>query len=307
MILTVVSLALLITVGLAGTNSNNKGLSNLYIFRANTSEANLNATLTNSSSLAYTDPSARNSDGTIEFQQFYSVYLWNYCAGSGNSTTNSTIALPKNTTSHINFCSPRRNQFWFDPQAVWGLDNDTASDLLGEDLEHYYKSYAKAAKWIAALFYLAVVATACEILVGFSAIFSRWGSVATTIISGLSSVFILAFALLFTGLYTGLAAAFNAALKPYITASVGGSMLAVIWVSVIFSIGSSFFWLISSCCCSGRNNDRHNYDGGKAMDVGGKQHIYERVEGPYGQQQGVPLNHIGARPNSYEPFRHGRL
>ena len=58
--------------------------------------------------------------------------------------------------------------------------------LFPKQLQDGLNAYQTAAKWMFIAYIVAVSVTALELLVGMLAIFSRWGSLVTTIISVVS-------------------------------------------------------------------------------------------------------------------------
>jgi hypothetical protein len=66
---------------------------------------------------------------------------------------------------------------------VWGLKNTSAQNVLGDNFNKGMNAYAKAAGWMNWAFVITLVLTAVEFVVGFFAIFSRWGSLVTTVVS----------------------------------------------------------------------------------------------------------------------------
>ena len=317
MVLTLISLGLLITVSLGGTNKSNDTLNKLYFFRANTSDFNATNEDFTDKALELLTQNNATSVNTTTVYDFYHVSLWNYCAGN---FTNST-ASKDNTNDDVTFCSKHTNEFWFNPVEVWGLNQSVADQLFGKALNDGLKAYRAVAKWMFISYLVAIIATIVEVLVGFLALFSRWGSLATTIVSSVSSFFLLAFALTATILYATLTGTFNTALKKYnIHASVGHNIFVILWLAVAFSLASGLFWLFSSCCCSGRSDKIKGY-GDNASRKGVKAertpYTYERVESPFlGQtgnagpapayHQNVPMDNMGHKATSYEPFRHGQ-
>ncbi|KAI4250197.1 MAG: hypothetical protein L6R40_000369 [Gallowayella cf. fulva] len=307
MSLTIASLVCLIIVGLGGTNKNNSSLNDLYFFRANTTDINVTPNDVNIPKNPLTDAILNQTVDTaknaLDIKDFYHVSLWNYCAGDFD-----------NGKDKVTYCSPRKNQFWFNPVEVWGLNNTGVDKLFSKELRAGLDAYQKAAKWMFIAYVVAVVATIVEIFVGIFALFSRLGSLATTIVSTVSSFFLIAFALTATILYATLMGSFNNAVKKYnIHGSLGHNMFVVLWLAVAFSFGAGLFWLISSCCCSGRSN-RIKYG-----DESGRKGKYERVDSPYGHREGpahfqsgpgyqaphhgVPLDNVGSKPTAYEPYR----
>lgn len=107
-----------------------------------------------------------------ELKGFYQVGLWSYCEGE-----------KKDGVEKITYCSSSKTQFWFDPIEVWGLKNTSVQNVLGDDLQKGLNTYKKVAGWMNWAFIIATILTAAEFVVGFFAIFSRWGSLVTTILS----------------------------------------------------------------------------------------------------------------------------
>lgn len=114
----------------------------------------------------------------LHLQDFYAVSLWNYC--SGNYT---------NHQWHYTFCSPRQSEYWFNPVEVWGLNNTGVENLFPKELQDGLKVYQTVSKWMFIAYAVAFFTTITEVVVGVTAIFSRWGSFATTIISSVSFLF----------------------------------------------------------------------------------------------------------------------
>ncbi|MCJ1406813.1 hypothetical protein MMC19_000883 [Ptychographa xylographoides] len=304
MVLTIASLIFQIMVGLGGTNANNSYLSNIYFLQANTTAAAHNSSLINMPANNQTDPLDKTASGKIIFENFYAIGLWGYCAGSGANTTSSVLAVGQSTARSVDFCTAKQLHFAFDPATVWGLNSTMANNLFDKDLQNTLTWYAQtASKWISTLYIIAVVATAVEILIGIGGLFSRLGSLFTTLASVVTSIFLWSFAILATATYVGLGGAFNVALKQYgITFYIGTTMFIYMWLAVACSLVSGIFWAFSCCCCSGRSREpAYN----KAAMAERTPYTYERVDGPYAQNHAAPLNNVGGRPTAYEPFRHG--
>jgi SUR7/PalI family len=94
------------------------------------------------------------------------VYLWNYCSWNGNDK--------------YSFCSPRKSEFWFNPVEVWGLNGTGAENLFPKELKDGLDTYKDVSKYMFIVYVIALVATIVELLIGVSAMFSRWGSFVTT-------------------------------------------------------------------------------------------------------------------------------
>jgi len=302
--LTIASLVCLLLVFMGGLNKNDSNLSSLWFFKADTSGfvSNPNFDVVPGTNIDNALLQAfRTSASSNKLQDFYTVSLWNYCSGDKNGDS-----------EKITYCSPRKANFWFNPEEVWGLNNTAAQNLFPKKLQDGLDVYEKVAKWMFVAYTLAFWITVGEIVVGIFAIFSRWGSFVTTIVSTASTVMVIAASATATALYGTLTATFNTVLKPYnIKAHLGNRMLGITWLAVAFSVGAGLFWLFSTCCCSGESKKR--------VKVEKTPYTYERVASPYmgandagHHDHGVPLQAMNRQSQghtgAYEPFRHdGRV
>jgi hypothetical protein len=236
----------------------------------------------------------RGKADSKELKDFYQVGLFSYCEGDTDEKTGA---------NKITYCSARKFQFYFDPLKVWGMNGTSLQAALGDKYDDGMNVYKKVAGWMNWAFVIVIVLTPVEFIVGFFAIFSRWGSFVTTIISTAQTIFAIAAATTATATYGTLTGVFKTALDPYnIDIDMGSQMLSTLWLGVAFSIGSGFFWLISVCCCSGKSSH-------KKMVVEKTPYTYERVASPaFGGQQGHqmqqwPSNNKQTSQTAYEPFR----
>ncbi|KAJ9661110.1 hypothetical protein H2201_006661 [Coniosporium apollinis] len=311
MALTIASLVCLVMVFMGGLNKSSPTLSSLYFFKADTSAFTANPSIVDVPGTDIDDKlvqAFKNSAAGASMSDFYTIHLWNYCSGKKDASTGAET---------IEFCSPRQASYWFNPVEVWKLDGAAAGadvkldDYIPGDLKKGLDTYAKVVKWMFALYVIALCATAAEIVIGILAIFSRWGSFVTTILSTATTLLTLAAAALATGIYVTLATTFSTVLKPYnINASVGRRMMLATWLAAVFSLAAGVFWLLSTCCGSGKG-DRKDSKGKRGGQVEKAPYTYERVMGARGGEQaerGVPLRELragkGDRGRAYEPFRH---
>lgn len=233
---------------------------------------------------------------TGEIKDFYKVGIWNYCEGDINDKNEETVT----------FCSKRENYFWWNPQEVWKFESaDAKAKVFDEELKKGLDAYRRVSRWMFVSFMITFFLTIAEFVVGFTAIFSRWGSFVTTIVSTAQSLFFFSAAVTATAMYASLVAVFESVLKPFkIKASMSKNMLAVLWLGVAFALASGFFWLISTCCCSGRSDK-------KKVVVEKTPYTYERVASPYMGASGnaYPPHDMpaaaghGTSGSAYEPFR----
>ena len=105
-------------------------------------------------------------------KDFYSIYMWNYCA--------SDTILPND----FSFCSKAKADWSFDLIKVWNLNGTGMEYAFPKELTDGLKVFEHVSKWMYYAYLFATIATVLELMVGISAIFSRWGSFATTIFSG---------------------------------------------------------------------------------------------------------------------------
>lgn len=113
---------------------------------------------------------------TLDLKDFYTVSLWNYCEG-----------VIKDNSPHVDSCSKPRAQYWFDPVQVWGLDTTGTENAIPKNLRTALSTYKTVTKWMFIAYVIAFVATCVELILGFLAIFSRWGSFVTTLAAGVCS------------------------------------------------------------------------------------------------------------------------
>ncbi|KAF2271111.1 hypothetical protein CC78DRAFT_11796 [Lojkania enalia] len=301
MALSIASLVCLILVFSGQLNKNMSLQNDLYFFKADTSEFTENPDLGAIDDLADKVDidndilnALQNAASAKDLMDFYKVGLWNYCEGETDDKDKETVTR----------CSERKANYWFNPIDEWDLEGTAVQKIFSDkDFKDGLDAYKKVSKWMFTAYIIALCLTIAEIIVGIFAIFSRWGSLATTIVSSAQTVFIMAAAITSTALYASLVAIFESFFKPYnIKASLGSKMLAVLWLGVAFSIASGFFWLISVCCCSGKSPH-------KKVVVEKTPYTYERVASPYLGASGnnnahnAPAAGHSTSGSAYEPYR----
>ena len=304
MVLTMATLCFLAVVGLGQTNARNDYLSNLYFGRFNMTNVTADPDFSQNPINQYTDLLDRTPDGKIIIQNFYTIGLWNYCAGAGANTTKSILAVGQTSAQSVNFCSGRQLQWGFDPSITWGMPQQTQIEVFGDDFNNWMQNtYLSTSRmWISTLYIVAVTFTALQILVGIGGLFSRLGSVFTTIFSLFTTSFNFAFALYTTLTYIRMSTFDSTFSNAGIAFQLGGTVFIYVWFAWASSFVGGLFWAFSSCCCSGRPRGE---DKGKQPQMGEyNPYTYERVtETPFGTTQTVVAN----RPASYDTgFRHGQ-
>lgn len=189
------SLVCIILVFLGGWNAHNTTLGNFYFLKVCSSTAGYSKTVTDRTSQADLTKFTVNNTGldlvpgtnldndvlnrvlnqakaAANVKDFYTIYLWNYCSWDGSDK--------------YSFCSKREAYFAFDPVEVWGLEKTGVENAFPKQLQDGLKAYKAVSKWMFIAYLVALVATIVELVVGISALFSRWGSFCTTFVSTVS-------------------------------------------------------------------------------------------------------------------------
>jgi succinate dehydrogenase/fumarate reductase cytochrome b subunit len=236
---------------------------------------------------------------SLGMQDYYTIYLRSYCGWNGDDT-------------YAN-CTDPKSYFWFNPIKVWGLNSTgtPVNEYLPKRFIDGLDTYHAASKAMFILYAAALAATCATLVVGISAIFSRWGSFFTTFFAEAACILFVGASIVASTIIFVLRTVLNRELKDDygIKTSVGGRSMALTWIGTAFAVGAGFFWLLSVCCCSGRSP--YNSGGKEARRTRAEKtpYTYERVGSPYlGPREGqsVPLQNFGGgdqRGSAYEPFR----
>ncbi|EHK25816.1 uncharacterized protein TRIVIDRAFT_62483 [Trichoderma virens Gv29-8] len=300
---TIGALVAIIFVGIGSTDSDSATLNKLFFMRADLSNVTtVEATRFGDQLLNLTSTAMRNATEELaaaleeaekasELRDFYNIGLFGYCTGD-----------KEHGKYDVDFCSKPKGSFWFNPLEVWHLNISGVPDLLPTHLQSELKTYQKVSHWMFVSYVLAFAATCLQLLVGFSAIFSRIGSLATTVVAVVATIFMFAASITSTALFVVLAGVFNTSLKDYgVTAQLGGNLFAASWLAAALSLASSVLWLFSSCCCSGRTEARrsspkstYNYE---KVDVGSGSSTHSG-------HTTAPAPTFDNTNTAYEPYRH---
>ncbi|KAJ5281049.1 hypothetical protein N7478_006421 [Penicillium angulare] len=322
-VLTIASLICIIFVGLGCTKASSNALNNLYFLRINlenmTSEGSKTTTKIENilSENGITDVSSSDVSDVIDqlksdstLADFYQIGLWGYCDGDIT-----------NNKKDVSTCSNPKAEFYFDPFSVWGLDDSSVEDELPSDYNKLMKIYKAVSKWMFIAYLIAFIATIVEIVVGFFAICSRWGSCVTTLVAVFAFIFTAAGSITSTVLFSIFRSTLKGTLEAYgITLSMGKNIYIATWLATAFSLAAVIFWTFSVCCCSGRSpyGNRNNNRNMRSIPAEKAPYNYEPLgagQAPYGQQQNTsypapvahgdyPAPNTHQQSNAYEPFRH---
>ncbi|RDW82606.1 SUR7 protein-like protein [Coleophoma cylindrospora] len=336
--LTVASLICILVAMLAGVTNKN-----LEMFTINTANLSISSSsLTNLASLVSRDNHYYNNAllesmaraatsgssassinitaSDLGLADSYRVTLWNYCSVTG---TNVTCTKPA-----FNWAATALNT-----SSISSLASSTTglTVTLPTEVTTALKTFTTVEKWTEVVYIIAIVATAVELVLGFFAMCSRVGSCCTFLLSGFSTVAIIAASIMATILSSTVVGAVDTAAKAYgVHSSLNTQFLATTWLAVAFSLASGLFWMFTICCCASDHSsrksakpwgrDRNHEDAEKMIPVGayqrvggpdttyaGQQHgIYNQQSGVHQGQYGVPMNNIKAQRSQqgYEPYSH---
>ncbi len=327
--LTACSMLCLLIVMLAGVADHN-----LDMFEINTQNLSIS-----SNSLANLENLAKRAPDTAHFSSLtttalnnaganitaadlgladqYKVSLWNYCYQTGTNTTC--------IKSSLGWASSALNTTAIEKLAS---ANAGVTVTLPKELTSSMRIFSVFSKWTNVVYIIAFLACAIELFFGIFAICSRIGSCVTFLLSGFSTVTIIAASIMATVQSAIVVGAVDSAGRAYnVKGSLNTSFLAITWLAAAFSIAGGLFWMFTICCCaaqhhSKRNNRRSLGDDhekliptGAYHPVGESEHFNNNAfagqeHGIYAPQQqyGVPSN---ARPirgdGAYEPYAHAAI
>ena len=203
-----------------------------------------NLTLTSSANLLSGDTSnttllggaLEDAKQSLGMKDFYTIYLRSYCSWNGNDT-------------YAN-CTDPKSYFWFNPVNVWGLNSTgvPVDDFLDKSFRDGLSAYHSASKAIFVLYVGALSAACISLLVGISAVFSRWGSFFTTFCASAMAVLLLGASITATAVYIVLKGALNETLKKDygIKSDIGNKVLSLTWIGTAFRSGC---WILLAAEC----------------------------------------------------------
>lgn len=245
----------------------------------------------------------------------YKVYLWNYCAITGES---------KNCTkAEFDWAATSLNTSTVESKAS-ALTGKTVR--LPSELRSALKSFKTFSKWTQVVYILAFFTCVAELFLGLFGFCSRAGSCLTFIISGLSTITIFIASLMATLQSAVVIAAVKSSTRSYgVQGSFNTSYITTTWLAAAFSIGAGVFWMATICCCAADHsgNSKRKSRGADDQEKLIPTVAYQRMSDPnnfnagqqhdiYNPQQsteyGVPMQDV--KPvakggnSAYEPYSH---
>ncbi|KAJ5256626.1 hypothetical protein N7478_012730 [Penicillium angulare] len=322
-LLTIATLICIIVVALGCTKSSSSTLSNLYFIRVDLRNIDngtktdseiedilneFHITSVNSSEVKDIVDQLASNEEDSEIKEFYDIGLWGYCDGD--------VRDGKFETTD---CTKPKGDFYFDPISVWHLDSTSIKDEMPDDYNKIMKVYKAVSKWMSVAYIIAIITTVIEILVGFFAICSRWGSCVTTLFAVTGFIFTTAASVTATVLFSVFKGSLTHTLEAYgIKLHMGKNIYVATWLAVAFSLASTIFWVFSVCCCSGRSPYNHsNKPRGRGLTAEKAPYTYEALGAgaqPFGHHDSTaypppsansyPMTNQPPQASPYEPFRH---
>ncbi|QSZ32416.1 hypothetical protein DSL72_001990 [Monilinia vaccinii-corymbosi] len=285
--------------------SSKRGLGDLHI-SALTSTATSSAESSVKSAVASglgLDSAVNITASTLGLANSYQIALWGYCATTGKNTTC--------TTPKFDWAASSLNTSSINVLATSSGINAT----LPSDIKQALKTFIVVSKWTQVVYIIALIATAAELFLGIFSICSTAASCVTHIISGFSTTAAIVASIMATALSSITVGAIKTAAKAYgVDASMDTHFLAITWLAVAFSIGSSFFWFFTICCCStsssssrrGSKKDKSLNDSEKLIPQSTAYQKLDTLETGYvGQKHGIYNPQQSTRTGAYEPYSHG--
>ncbi|RMZ80762.1 hypothetical protein DV738_g2707, partial [Chaetothyriales sp. CBS 135597] len=195
------ALVTLVLIFLAGTMEKNSAVDDFYFLKIDLT--NLTVADSSSSSSSSLGTALETAKASLGVQDYYTLYLRSSCSWDQDESNYTNCTAPKS--------------FWyFDPVSEWSLNDTTAAvstqvdeDLLSTSLRASLSTYRTASKALFVLYTATLAAVAASLLIGFFAVFSRWGSFFTTLFASAAAALFIGASGLATALFAILRTALN--------------------------------------------------------------------------------------------------
>ncbi|KAJ6187210.1 hypothetical protein N7519_002118 [Penicillium mononematosum] len=301
-LLTIASLICIIMVGLGCTKASSDTLNNLYFIRLDLSNISQGSAVTSEitdrlADAGITSVTAEEVSATIQtFQNdgniadFYDIGLWGYCEGD---STNGKDTVSK--------CTDPKAQFYFNPSSILGMSEAQLEKELGSGMKKTMNVYKAVSKWMFIAYLVAFIATCAQVLLGIFAIFSRWGSCVTTIVSIVSFLFTLGASLTSTIMFSIAKGSLGTALKVY------GVEVDLAPAAAPAARPTATRTVTTPAAASLQRRPPYTYEPiGAAHPPFGSpqpQHGYS-TSYPPPHHNDIPMTNNNQQSSAYEPFRH---
>ena len=193
----------------------------------------------------------------LGLQNGYQVYIWNYCYQ--NATSNATVC----TKGAYNWAASALNTTLLQGNISAASIAATGHNVtIPSSITDAVDTFSTISRWTQIVYIIALILTVLELVIGLFAFCSRIASCLTYLVSGLSTVALIAASGLVTATSAVIVGALNDSVEKYgVTSTLDQRFLAVTWIGVLLSVAGSLFWLFSACCCAAdRPHRRRNAD-----------------------------------------------
>jgi len=180
---------------------------------------------------------------TLGLHDFYQVALWGFCEGYKNEG--------------VTHCSPPQTLYWFNPVEI--LRNELfagASINLPADINDILDLIRQVSQVMFGLFLTSACLTFVLMFLMPLSVFSRWATLPIAILTFLNALFVTVASIIATVMTIIFRNVISGVSELNITASIGASFFAFMWIASAFAI---FSWLIQTglcCCCASRRDVR---------------------------------------------------
>jgi len=245
-----ITIPFLILVSIGNTHINST-LNDIYFFKLDVSQI-IPISVANSQLL---NSVARS----LGLHDFYSVGLWNYCEGY--------------LDEGVTHCSTPTSFYWFNPveilvsQLLAG-----ASIALPSEVTTILKLLELGSKIMYAFFTAGTVINFVLMLVSPLVLYTRWFSLAISILGAISGLIITVAAIIATVISVAAKVALTAQDELNISAEIGYKMFGFMWVAAVFTDLAFILHSAMGCCCrpDRRNRGVVNSEGHEMSETGKK-------------------------------------
>jgi len=236
LLFSLIALCFTLLVIISGTSAHND-LANVYFMRINTTDI---------ISSSVPDSGAYNTIAeSLGLHDFYQTSLWGYCEGDNTP----------NGSNNVTFCSKPAALYWFDPVSIFSNELFSGqSVVIPSSIQNDFNKVETASHWMFAMYLVGVILVFLEVLIGFTTLCTRVGSVITTIVSFLAFLFVAAATVVAQVMFAIYRNAINNSITQFnVQASLGTTMFAFGWAATAAAAAAFIGFLFGICCGTGES------------------------------------------------------
>src|SRR5271170_1306380 len=177
----------------------------------------------------------------LGLHDFYQNSLWGYCEGDNENGT-------------VSSCSTPTPMYTFDPTQIFAKELYAGQVVdIPTSIQDNLNKLHTATQWMFAMYIVGVVLAFITILIGLTALFTRFGSLVSTFVSFLAFLFILAATLVAQIMFVIYRNVINGTIVQLnVSASLGTAMFAFSWTASAAALVAFFGFCFGICCGTGR-------------------------------------------------------